>query len=116
VSVIQETPRSCRWCIGYRDAVRSIGSEAYTPEQVAAWAEYPIDIEEFRARLSRGYTLIAEEDGRMIAFGQLDPVDHIAFLYCRGADGRRGIGTAIYGALEAHALGHGVHMISVDAS
>jgi putative acetyltransferase len=100
----------------YRDAVRTVGPVAYTEEQVESWAKYPEDIEEFRARLSRGVTLIAEEDGSVVAFGQLEPDDHLAFLYCSGRFCRKGIGAEIYRALEAHALQKGVPAISTDAS
>jgi putative acetyltransferase len=100
----------------YRDAVRGIGSQAYTQEQVVAWALYTDDMEEFRIRMSRGLTLVAEEEGRKIAFGQLEPDDHLAFLYCSAANARRGIGSAIYSALEAHARAKGVSEIRTEAS
>jgi putative acetyltransferase len=100
----------------YRDAVRGIGSQAYTQEQVAAWALYPDDMEEFRIRMSRGLTLVAEEEGREIAFGQLEPDDHLAFLYCSAANARRGIASAIYSALETRACAKGVPEIRTEAS
>lgn len=100
----------------YRDAVRGLGPQAYTQEQVAAWSRYPADIEEFRTRMSRGITLIAEDDGRAAAFGQLDPDDHLAFLYCSSACARRGVGSMIYSALEAHAFAKGISEIHTEAS
>jgi putative acetyltransferase len=99
-----------------RDAVRVIGPQAYTAPQVDAWARYPEDMAEFRARMSRGLTLIAEEKGEPVAFGQLDPDDHLAFLYCRGSRCRAGIGSAIYDVLEAHAESKGVVAIHTEAS
>ena len=100
----------------YRDAVHTIGPQAYTQRQVEAWAVYPDDIEEFRSRLSRGLTLVAEEEGRIIAFGQLEPDDHLAFLYCAGNRCRRGVGSAIYQVLEAHAFQKGISQIHTEAS
>jgi putative acetyltransferase len=100
----------------YRDAVRGIGPQAYTAEQVAAWASYPDDLAEFRDRMSCGLTLVAEEASRVIAFGQLEPTDHLAFLYCSAARARRGVGSAIYSALEAHAFSRGVSEIRTEAS
>ena len=55
----------------YRDAVRGIGPQAYSAEQVAAWASYPDNLAEFRDRMSHGLTLVTEEASRVIAFGQL---------------------------------------------
>jgi putative acetyltransferase len=100
----------------YRDAVRTIGPQAYTEQQVTMWALYPDDIDEFRARLSRGLTLVAEEEGRIAAFGQLEPDDHLAFIYCSGRYCRRGIGSEIYRALEAQAFQKGVVQIHTEAS
>jgi putative acetyltransferase len=100
----------------YRDAVRTIGPQAYTEQQVNAWALYPDDIDEFRARLSRGLTLVAEDEGRVVAFGQLEPDDHLAFIYCSGSHCRRGIGSAIYRELEAHAFQKDVVRIHTEAS
>ena len=93
-----------------------VGPVAYTSEQVEMWAKYPEDMEEFRTRLSRGVTLIAEENSEIVAFGQLEPDDHLAFLYCAGRRCRNGIGSEIYRALEAEALRRGVKHISTDAS
>jgi len=100
----------------YRDSVRMIGPQAYTQEQLDAWAIYPVDIEEFRSRLSRGLTLVAEVENRIAGFGQLEPDDHVAFLYCAGRYSRKGIGAKICRALEAHALAMGTFPIHTEAS
>ena len=100
----------------YRDVVRTIGLQVYIEQQVSMWALYPDDIDEFRARLSRGLTLVAEEKGRVVAFGQLEPDEHLAFLYCSGSHCRRGIGSAIYRELEVHAFQNGVVRIHTEAS
>lgn len=100
----------------YRDAVRGLGVQAYTPAQVEVWALYPDDLAEFGGRLARGVTLVAEVAGRVVAFGQLEPDDHLAFLYCAAAHARRGVATAIYAALEAQAVSRGVAAIHTEAS
>ncbi len=51
----------------YRDAVRGLGVQAYTPAQVEVWALYPDDLAEFGGRLARGVTLVAEVAGRVVA-------------------------------------------------
>ena len=100
----------------YRDAAIAIGREAYDAEQVKVWALYPDDIEEFRSRLSRGLTVVAQEAEETVAFGQLDPPDHIAFLYCASGFSRRGIASAIYDQLEQQAVARGVSTLTTDAS
>lgn len=100
----------------YRDAAQTIGRDAYNEEQVRVWALYPDEIEEFRARLARGMTLVAEVDHVPVAFGQLEPVDHVAFLYCASAHARRGIGSALYDRMEQQARAGGVTLLTTDAS
>lgn len=100
----------------YRDTVLVSGPQAYTPTQVAAWAGYADDLPAFASRLANGLVLIAEIDGAAIAFGQLDPDDHLAFLYCLATWSRRGIGGLLYQALEARALARGVPEIHTEAS
>ena len=100
----------------YRDAVRTIAPQAYNAEQVSAWALFPADLDAFTIRLGRGVTLVAEEAGQIIAFGQLEPDDHLDFLYCCGHASRKGVGSAIYRALEAHAMAKGVMEIHTEAS
>ena len=100
----------------YRDAVRTIAPQAYTAEQVSAWALFPDDIDDFSMRMGRGVTLVAEEAGHIVAFGQFEPDDHLDFLYCCGDASRKGIGSAIYRVLEAHAMTKGVLEIHTEAS
>jgi putative acetyltransferase len=100
----------------YRDAATKIGREVYDAEQVRVWALYPDDMEEFRDRLSRGLTLVAQEEEAIVAFGQLDPMDHVAFIYCASGFSRRGIASAIYARLEEHAIACGVTTLTTDAS
>ncbi len=100
----------------YRDAVRGIGPQAYTAEQVAMWSSWPDHREEFAACLARGLTLVAQEEGRIVAFGQLEPVDHVVLLYCAPSHSRQGIATTIHAQLEAHAFAAGVNTLSTCAS
>ena len=100
----------------YREAARTIGSEAYGPGQVAMWASYPENMDEFRIQLSLGATLVAEISGKAVAFGQLHPWNHVALLYCSSPFARNGIGSQIYWQLEARALAAGVQEIRTEAT
>lgn len=100
----------------YRDAIRCSGPGFYSPEQIAVWSRYPEDMAEFQTRLSAGTTMVAVDDGVPVAFGQLDPADHIALLYCRGSHVRRGLATQIYQALEARAVELGQVTLDTAAS
>lgn len=100
----------------YRDAVFGIGSQAYNAEQVAVWADFPSNLEEFKRTLSLELTLVAVEDQQIAAFGQLNPLDHVAFIYTATQFARRGCATEIYQQLEAHARQQTVKQLHTEAS
>jgi|GEM_PF-3759448 len=52
-------------------------------------------IDRVRVALSVGQTIRAVVGGSPVAFGQLHPADHIAYLYCHSAHARRGYAAAI---------------------
>jgi len=100
----------------YRNAALTLGRQEYTEEQTRVWALYPEDVEEFRDALSEGLTVCAVDDGSPVAFGQLDPPDHITYLYCHSAYARRGYASAIYTRLEDYARSNRVSTVRVEAS
>lgn len=100
----------------YHDAVIGIGSSAYDAQQITVWSSYPEDIEAFRMLLKSGLTLVAVEDSQLVAFGQLNPSDHIAFIYTISDCARRGYATKIYQGLEAHAIEQGINHLHTEAS
>lgn len=100
----------------FRSAVRGTGSTVYGPEQVNAWANFPPDLEAFRAALARGLTLVAEVGGTVAAFGQVYPEDHVEYLYTAAKYNRSGLGGALYARLEEEARTHRVRRLTTKAS
>jgi Acetyltransferases len=114
-------------------SIEALGPQAYSDEQVAAWAherdpaEYPIETDET-------HVLVAEADGdtnsegrdRIVGFGWLKPeaddylevaVDgEITTLYVHPAVAREGVGTRLYTELEAKARRRGVESLGLWAS
>jgi putative acetyltransferase len=100
----------------YRDAARNLGRQRYTDAQTRVWALHPEDLEPFRGALSAGQTICAVVDGSPVAFGQRNPADHLAYLYCHSAHARRGYASAILAALEARAAADRIPRLQVEAS
>lgn len=100
----------------YRDAVLSLGLQKYTLKQLKMWASFANDTDALKERLARGLTLVAITHKQLVAFGQLEPADHLSLLYTSGRHARKGIASDIYKQLEAHAVGAGVAHIDTEAS
>ncbi len=87
--------------MAHRDSIRSIGPSFYPPNVVNDWQQ----------GLARDVYVKAMETGEVffIATGSLD-------VYVRGTAARRGIGTALFRLVEAHAIENGATSIDVEAS
>lgn len=100
----------------YRASVRGLGPRVYAARQVEAWARYPEDLCEFGERLSRGLTLLALDGETIAGFGQLQPADHVALLYCAPQYAGRGAASMIYAQLEQTAVEQGMSALTAEAS
>jgi len=103
----------------YANAVRSQCAAYYSPQQVQAWSAYAQQQEAVAAAIDRGTTLVspvAQDDGRLAAFGVLDPGDRLALLYCDAPWSRQGRASALLAALSAHAQAQGVAALRTEAS
>jgi putative acetyltransferase len=100
----------------YRASARELAARLYSAEQIAAWTSFPDDSAEFSRRVQRGVAIVSVVDGAIAAFGQLDPVDHVALLYTAPRFARQGHATAICRYLETTARGRGVMRLHTTAS
>jgi putative acetyltransferase len=99
----------------FADAIMQIAAEDYTPEQCQAWAAAGSP-DRWPGMLSQGLALVAVDPQGIVAFGHLDPVDHINLLYCRGRGRGQGYATQILAGLEAAAVQQGVTRLYTEAS
>jgi len=101
----------------FHESVREAGAHDYSEEQVAAWSPSRPDPETYLKRAESRTLLVAvDEDGQPIGYGDLEPDGHIDHLYCRADKIGTGVGSAIYGALEAAAKRAKIAIIYVEAS
>lgn len=99
----------------FKDAVLNIGVCAYTEEQVRVWAAFADD-PQFDEQLKEGVTIVAEQQGEVVGFGQLHPLNHIALLYVDSRHANQRIGSALANRLERRAQDAGMKAVSVEAS
>jgi putative acetyltransferase len=79
----------------YRDSVKAIAPQRYSPEQVEAWAYFPSDTEAFNNFIFNPTTFVAEIEGIIVGFSGCEKNGHIASLYVRGDYNHQGIGSRL---------------------
>ena len=101
----------------YRDSIISLGNDFYTPEQIAAWASFPDDIEAFRKWVTAPMTLVAiKSDGKCVGFGGLEDSGRISALFVLPESMRKGVGSALLKKLVSEAQLRGVFQVTTEAS
>lgn len=84
----------------FYDTVHSVCTE-YTEEQRAAWADGSPDLEKWDESFREHHTLIAEEDGVIVGFADMDEDGYLDRLYIHRDHQRQGIAAALCSLLES---------------
>lgn len=100
----------------FRDTIRRVNSQDYTPPQIAAWASDDIDTLVWFGRFAGRFVPVAEEAGRPIGFAELEPSGHIDRVYVSADHQRRGIGRQLLSALVSEARRVGLARLYTEAS
>ena len=100
----------------FRDTVRNINRADYTHAQVRAWAPEVIYEDKWAEKLSRNYTVVAECNGVICGFGDLDHTGYFDHLFVHKDFQRCGVASAIEAAIADRAKQQGSEIITVAAS
>ena len=84
----------------FYNTVHFINSKDYTEDQLNVWATGNIDIDEWNKSFLNNYTLIAEENGIIIGFGDIDDEGYLDRLYVHKDYQNIGVATALCDRLE----------------
>lgn len=84
----------------FRDSARSTCPRHYTEMQVRAWAPDSMDVEQFNVRCAARATWIAELEGVIVGFCDLEPDGHIDMLYVHPQHQRRGVAGTMLDHIE----------------
>lgn len=82
--------------------VHVVAAADYSEEQLDAWAPAEADREKWRASLAEHFCLVAEENGKIVVFGDADG-GYLDRLYVAADFQGRGAGSLVAGALEEYA-------------
>jgi putative acetyltransferase len=86
----------------FQRAVREIARKDYSPVQLAAWAPDVRDMVSFAARRTAKPSFVAEYDGQVAGFTDLDGAGHIDMFFVNPDFQRRGVGSAMLRFLAEH--------------
>ena len=100
----------------FYDTIHEVNIHDYTQEQVDAWASANMDIDLWIKGLASKFTYVAEENGKIIGFGELEANGHIDRFYCHKDFQRKGIGKKILEQLESKARTLGIERLFTEAS
>lgn len=100
----------------FHDTVREVNICDYSSNQIKAWAPDDIHFRNWAEECSKRFTYVADEQGVVAGFGELEPNGHIDCFYCHKNFQRCGVGSQIYQAIEAKALELGLERLFTEAS
>ena len=87
----------------FYDTVHTVNAKDYTQEQLDAWATGKVNLEAWNESFQAHHTVVAEMDGKIVGFGDMDETGYLDRLYVHKDYQRRGVATAICDALEQNA-------------
>lgn len=94
-------PSDCREMAElFYHTVHMVNAKDYTNEQLNAWSDGSVDLEEWNRSFLAHFTVVAIENGRIAGFGDIDKTGYLDRLYVHKDYQRQGIATAICGELE----------------
>ena len=84
----------------FYDTVHTVNARDYTPAQLDAWADGTVDLPKWDASFLAHHTLVAEIDGVIAGFADMDADGYLDRLYVHRDYQRRGVAAALCGGLE----------------
>ncbi len=84
----------------FYETVHAVNAGDYTPAQLDAWADGAVDEHAWDAFFLAHRTLVAEDRGQIVGFGDMDPSGYLDRLYVHKDHQRQGIATLLCDALE----------------
>lgn len=84
----------------FHETVHTVNARDYSPEQLDAWSDGRIDLSAWNESFLRHHTVVAEENGKIVGFGDIDENGCLDRLFVHKNHQGEGIGTMICDALE----------------
>lgn len=99
----------------FQRAVRITAAADYQPEQIDAWAGH-VDPTAWAQRRSAADTWVAEQNGVVVGFTDIDKAGYIDMMFADPAAGRTGVATALLDHIRKVAAARHLSELTVNAS
>ena len=100
----------------FRSAIHQIARADYTEQEVNAWAPERPDLEPWAQHMRELRPFVAEHEGQIVGYADVQPNGYIDHFFVSGAHGRQGIGTLLMNRLHQAAQSQGVQVLTSDVS
>lgn len=100
----------------FQSSVHLVASRDYTPDQIAAWAPPDMDEARWADRMRAIDPWVAELDGAIVGYADLQPGGLIDHFFVSGLHPRQGVGRALMTRLLAEAGGLGLVELTAEVS
>lgn len=100
----------------FYDTVHKINAKDYSNEQLDAWASGNINLEAWDASFLEHNTFVAEIDGNIVGFADMDNTGYLDRLFVHKDFQSMGIATALVNELEQSARASGIFRFETYAS
>jgi len=84
----------------FYETVHTVNAKDYTQEQLNAWASGNVDLNAWNASFLAHHSVVAELDGKIVGFGDMDLSGYLDRLYVHKDFQHCGVATAICDTLE----------------
>jgi len=98
----------------FERAVRGTASRDYDAQQIESWTE--VDTESWERRRASVETWVAERDGQLVGFSDLNHEGNIDMMFVDPDAGRTGVASALLAHLKSLAKSRGLGQLTVHAS
>ena len=100
----------------FYNTIHEVNIRDYTKAQVDAWTSVNMEVKVWTNSLKSKFTYVAEKDGKIIGFGELEANGHIDRFYCHKDFQGQGVGTKILEQIELTARDLKINKLFVEAS
>ena len=100
----------------FYSAIHEVASRDYTVDQIEAWAPADLDQAPWAEHLRNLRPFVAEVDGKIVGYADIQPNGYIDHFFVSGAHPRQGIGTLLMNQIHEEARFLGIDELTSDVS